>query len=346
MSNWNGNIVVNIFSTAPGVDRQSFGSVLHATESVGAGFTEKYRVYSSNTEVQNDSDLLTAAQAAGAAYFSQPNHPPQLVIAKVSYAAPATALDLLRPEYDDWYGVDMDDRTEANLIALATWAEANDKFCIVQSSDAAITAGTGGNLFEDLQTAARVRTGGIWHATDTEHAALAWLANKLAVDPDSQTTNWAYARLSGVAADSLTSTERNTVTGLDGNLYLPFYGVPAAYPGKMFDSGWMDELVTKDWFKARTQEGIAQLLLDISSLGQKVPYTNEGLAMIESVVRGVQGRGENVGHFRPGESTVTVPDINDVDAADILARHATIEASSVLAGAIQTVTLNIGILAS
>ncbi len=126
---------------------------------------------------------------------------------------------------------------------------------------------------------------------------------------------------------------------------MPFGGVPATYPGKTVDGTFVDTIVAGDWLAARIEEGIIQLLLDVSSRNEKVPYTQGGLEQVASVPRKWLQRGEALGHFRPGSSSVTVPDLDTIPDATIRAREATITAETTLSGAIdQKVTVNIAVL--
>lgn len=351
-ANFDLDITINLYSSAQPVNRRSFSLPVFATDDVGAGFTELYRIYASNTEAQADSDLNAGPKAAAAAFFSQPLRPSRLMIAKVvleSVGGELTAsLDALLADYDGWYGFAVDSRADADLTAACAWALANRQLYLGQSSDADILSATTPNVFDDQNTLANGRAMGVWHETDAAYADLCWLAAFLAKDPDEGPTV-AYKRtLVGITPDDLTSTELANVESVNGNAYLTFYGVGATGPGKLFDGAFADTLLTKDWIVARVGEAIAQYLLDAANRGERIPFTDDGIAQIEGVLRGEMDRGVTVGHFRPGSVVTTVPSIADgeVSDADIIARELTISAEAIDASGIAKVTINLGVLAA
>jgi hypothetical protein len=345
-ANWDFEVTVNVFANAQPVRRRSFGLLMWCTEDVEVGFTELYRLYESNSDVQADADLSATTKAAGAAFYSQTVHPRQWGVAKVVHATINTSLDTLLAAFNGFYAVATDSRLQAELELLAAWALANDRLAIIQSSDAAIIAGTALNLFEVLNDANSNRTAGIWADDDAEYQDCGWAAMGLSPDMDTQSSVWYDRILSGFTTADVTVAERTAVTGENGNLLLDFYGVGKTSPGTLFGGGWIDDLVLNDWFKARAEEAIAQLKLDQVAQNSKIPYTNRGLAMIEDRIRGVYSKGVAAGHFAENSLVMDVPDISDVDIADITARTATISATIIRSGAIKDITLNVGILAA
>ena len=345
-ANWDFTVTTNVFGNAQGVRAQDFGTPVWATEDVEAGFTELYRAYESNSAIQLDDDLSAPAKAAGAIFFSQPAElrPQQLIIAPVTYASLGTDLDVLLAAFKGFYGVACQDRTKATQVLLAAWTLANERLGSLQSLDSDILAGTAGNLFETVSDLANGRAFGSWHATDTEYADLAWLAQILGPNAD-VTASVAYDKtLVGVASQNVTVAQRDTVTGYGGNLYLTLKGVGATGEGTLFDGDWIDELITEDLFKARSEEGIAQLRLDTSQRGSKIPYDNDGLAQIEQKIRDVYLKLVGANHLRAGSLVMNVPDISAVDSADIAARQTTLSATVISKGAQKDITLNVGIL--
>jgi len=347
------DITVNIFGDAQGVRRASFGLIMHSTEDVEAGFTELYRIYESPSAAQQDADLSAGAKTAVANFFSQPSgqRPRKVGIAAVTYASLGTDLDALLAAVsgteDVFYGVTCEDRTKATQLLLAAWTLANaPSLSVLQSLDSDILAGTAGNLFETVNGLTNGRSAGIWHDTDAEHADLAWIAQILGPDPDNQASVAYDKTLAAVGSVDVTAAEKTTVLGYGGNLHLTLKSVNATGPGTLFSgtTDFIDELITKDWFQARLEEGLAQLKLDMSQRNSKIPYTNEGLVMIQNVIEGVFARGVSAGHFLAGSLVVDRPDISDISSAVIASRIATMGATVTSAGGIKDITLNIGVI--
>jgi len=343
-------IVVNIFAEAQAVSRRSFGTVLHITDDLGAGFTERVRFYTRNQDAQADTDLLTTAKAAAAVFFSQPAHGRTFAIGRIDYSgAPNTIaeeLDFILAETNAWYGLCASSRLQANIEEIGAWAEANAVLYAPQDADAVILTGGGGTAFDTMFAAAYGRSAGLYYSDDTDYPDVAWLTGKLAVDPDVRTTTWSNLTLVGMPFDILNGTEKTNLRALNANAYLSMGGVGATGDGTLFSGAFIDTLISKDWVKARTTEAISQLLLDVSNLGSKIPYTDAGMAQIEAVIRGVFQRGVAAGHFRDGSIVIEVPPLSTIDPAVVASRALTIEASVILAGAIETVTLNIAVLAA
>jgi hypothetical protein len=362
---WDGNITVNILSGAQAVQRAVFGVPLHYTaDCTFAAVLVKQ--YDTPQAAIDDTELGTTAKAAVAALFAQSPRPPHVLVGKdtlsaVDYDQPDVALGLIIAENPNFYAFDCGSRAEADILAVALAAESLDRLFLGQSSDAAILAGTAGNVAEDLAGFAYTRTALLYHATDTAHAGFAWLAAKLAANPDTTATIWAYETLVGITPDVLSDTEHAECVSQYCNTYETLGGVGATGQGILADGNRIDTLVTKDWFKARVAEGIAQLLLDASARHTKIPYTQAGLWQIAQVLINVANRGRpkeesnagpggGIGHFayRPSGEIIdiNVPKMADVDPADIASRTATISGTVTLAGAVENVTINVAVLNS
>jgi len=350
MSTHNADISISIYGETQSVDITNFGRIAFLTDDVEVGFTETYRLYESNNAAQTDSDLSATAKLAMAAFFSQDLRPSDIMVAPVTYTTFATDLAALVAEVggtsNDFYGIATQDRTKANLNDLADWIAANNKIGIIQCSDSEITAGTGGNLFETLNGDSNNRVAGVWHDDDAEYVDLAWLATILACDMDSQSSVAHDKQLVGCTApgsSDVDDTKKGVVEGYYGNLYLPFYGDPVMRDGTMFGADWIDDKILEDWFKARLQEAFARLAIRESNAMSKIPYTDVGIAMCESEIRGVVDKGVSIGHFAADTLTLNVPLLSSISSATRATRAITINGNVQKAGAIKDFNFNLGI---
>lgn len=339
----NYRIDVNLLSSAPPVSTADFDVILIiSADAVFA--TDIVKSYSSAAEIDADAELTTPALKAFAKQlFAQSVNPGKVKIGEGGVGADLGAdLVLCYAADPAFYGVIIHDRTQAEIEAIADDIATYEKLLIVQTGDAAVKAGTPANVLLTLQAADYSRVALFFHETATEALDLAIAAYKLSCDPDERVTTWANTNLSGIAADSLTSTERDTIIGDDGNIYMPFFGVGSTFPGKCVDGGFIDAVISGDWAVARIREGIAQLLLDLGAQNSKADYDNEGIQQMASVVRRVLKRGESIGHFRKGSTQVHVPLLEDISAAVVASRELTLSAQAILGGAIdQKVTINL-----
>jgi len=341
-------IDVNILSDAPPVSTADFDIIMlmHAGATFAASLV---KTYNSPAELDADGELNAAAIAAGKFLFAQTQNPGKLKICRAGVELDY-GLDLAAAYAEDpnFYAVAIDVRTDTEVEDVSTWVQTQgDKLFLAQTADADILTDTTPNILSVLAGLSNSRTLLAWHLTDLEEMALSWGAYKLSADPDQKVTSWPHVSLAGVAIDDLTSTERGNILDNNANCYLNLKGAPEAYGGKTVTGIFVDTLLSGDWLKARIEEGIATLLRDVSARNEKVPYTDAGIAQIAAVVRRYLARGEEIGHFRPGSSTVTVPLLSTIDPAIVASRELTISATTILAGAIdQAVTVNIVVTAS
>jgi hypothetical protein len=163
----------------------------------------------------------------------------------------------------------------------------------------------------------------------------AWLGNMLPRDPGSAT--WAFKNLDGVGADSMTATERALIeaSAHKGNHYVAEASVGITRPGKAHGGEWLDVVRGLDWLQARMEERLFTLLVN----NPKIPYTDDGIASVESEVRAQLRIAEARGLIDAGWTT-TVLAAADQDSADRAARIVRdIEFQARLAGAIHTINI-------
>lgn len=346
MSTWDVDVAVAVVGESQSVDIQSFGVQCLATEDVEVGFTEAYRTYESNTAVQNDADLSAAAKLDGAAFFSQELRGSTLMIASVTYATLNTSLDALLVETIDFYGVTCADRTEATQVLLAAWAAANDRISGLQSSDAAITAGTPANLFLTVQALSNNRAWGVWCPDNTENNDVAWMATILSADMDSQASVAHDKELTGITAPDSTEindTKKAAVVAAGGNIYLPFKGSAVMRPGVMLGGDWIEDKILEDWFEARLGEAMARLAKRKSNANSKIEFTDIGIAEVEGEIRGVAEDGVRIGHFEDDSLVLNVPKLADISAAVRATKVITIPGTIQKTGGIKNFNINFGI---
>ena len=133
----------------------------------------------------------------------------------------------------------------------------------------------------------------------------------------------------------------NVINILDGkniNHYTLTAGVAITRQGKTAGGEWIDVMRFVDWLKARMQERIYQQLVNLL----KIPYTDQGVAIIENLVRAQLQEGIRVGGLaKDPEFTVTVPKVIDVSQTDRANRLLPdVKFNATLAGAIHKININ------
>src|SRR5690606_22892175 len=151
--------------------------------------------------------------------------------------------------------------------------------------------------------------------------AAAWAAQRLAVNPDVQTTTWKFAQLVGITASSITSTQKAAVLARNANIYLPFFSTSATGDGTAADGTHLDLVLSADWVKARVEEALAQLFINASARGSKIPYPNAGLNTLSAETLKVLDLGVRAGHFVSRTPFVLMPTLASTSGADRANRH-------------------------
>ncbi|AOP33407.1 hypothetical protein A0128_05835 [Leptospira tipperaryensis] len=103
--------------------------------------------------------------------------------------------------------------------------------------------------------------------------------------------NYAYLPLDGVENSGYSNSQVSSIFADNGNLIVDFGGKQVPYPGISTGQVYADVVENRAWLKARLKENITSLFLN----SDVVPYTIQGIQMIESRMRevfaqaGVQG---------------------------------------------------------
>lgn len=342
-TNWNDNLTLNLYTAAQGVQRTDFGTLAFA--STGATFSPTFRNYADPQAVSDDDDLSAALKSALDFFFDQDRHQKQITVVKVaSYADYDTSLDAAAAAMTAVpYMWVTEDRTDDNHQGFVDWATTNKKLAYIQSNTPAVASGTG--IFDTMNTAAERRAFTIYHHDDTEFVDLGIATYFGADNPDNTSTIAAYRTLRGCTPQGAAfgATEKTALDADSVNVYSPFYGNNVLYPGKVASGTWVDEVVVGDWFSTRVEEAIAQLLLDAVSAGSKVPFNKAGIKLLEGAIRSVAQKGYRLGHFEADSLVFNTKDYSDYSSSELQLREATIAATVTLSGAIQKVTINLGL---
>tara|TARA_R110001592_G_scaffold204704_1_gene454960 strand:- start:1251 stop:2549 length:1299 start_codon:yes stop_codon:yes gene_type:complete len=247
----------------------------------------------------------------------------------------ATSIAAIRDLDDGWYGVGSTLRSEADLLALATAIEPLNRICSLTTYDAGVwDNAVSDDIASQLQTLGFVRTClQVSNAGGNDGTGI--LGRMLTTTPGSAT--WAHKNLPGVAASKFTAGELTTIESKNANYYRPLGGVNATFQGFSPGGEYLDVMRLVDWTEARITEGVTQVLL----ANEKVPYTDAGIELIKTPIRGVLRRGVENGGFVDNENlTVTAPKAAEVATNDKANRLLPdVKFTATLAGAIHTVII-------
>ncbi len=252
----------------------------------------------------------------------------------------ATDIAAIVNEDDDWYALYTASSFNSPAYVLAAVAdiEARKKIYLAEVSDSetVTTAVTNGDVLDTINTAARARTAGCYHKDPASFFGGGWLGRMLPTDPGS--ASWKFKQLSGPAYDTLTSTQRTNLLAREANGIERFGGRNITYEGTTADGDFIDVQRGLDWLEDLIQVEVATALVT----EDKVPYTDEGIGVIENAVRGALDVAVQQGVLASSPApVVTVPKVADVLAADKAARVLDgVVFSGTLAGAIHKVNID------
>lgn len=328
---------VQISKETASVTQAGFGTPLILAE--GKEWPERVRTYASAADMLDDGfTSADPAYKAAVAILSQNPKVPRVKVAMAS-AAPEVELpdDLaaISAIDDDWYGLFLALAVaDEDVLEVAAYIEATRKLLAVTVTDEdALDPTSTTDLAAELKAAGYARTCPIY--SENEYAAAAWIGRCFPMDPGSET--WAFKTLSGVAPSKLTATQENALKAKSCNWYATVAGVNITREGVTASGEYIDIVRGVDWLQARMQERIFGVLVR----APKVPFTDGGIATVETQVRAQLSAGVEAGLLAEDPApTVEVPRARDVPANDRAERSLKgIRFSATLAGAIHAVEI-------
>lgn len=238
---------------------------------------------------------------------------------------------------DDWYGIMLTSRADHDILECAQWTEAELKmYCACSADTNATLLSSITDAFSILAGKKYARTFALWSDDQQDFPDAAWLGAVLPLTPGSET--WAFKSLAGITASKLSATQVNALKNKFANYYITVAGVDVTLDGKVCDNEYIDSIRFIDSFQAGLEEAIFSTLVNSA----KIPYTDNGAAVIEADVRAQIRAGISAGGIaKDPEPTVTVPKAVDQTQANRAGRiFPGINFAWRLAGAIQEININ------
>lgn len=211
---------------------------------------------------------------------------------------PSVALAAAQRETDDWYGVSLASRAEADILDAAAWVEANEKLLGVTSADAGIIdAGDTTDIASQLEQQQYFRTH-VWYHAD---AANEWLDAAIAARaftfyPGQET--WALKRLAGIEYDTLTEGQAQAAFAKNANTFEQFRNFAVTQNGKTAAGEWIDVIRFRDWLVEQIKINVVSAMINADG---KVPYTDPGIQIIVTAMRAALDLGVRRNGIAPPE---------------------------------------------
>lgn len=294
-----------------------------------------YAVTSTDTTTTN---TITSA-TAGTWLAVQVLTPGSLSVKQNQADAGVTAdLAAMLAESGEWYGVLTPFTSQAEVMAIAEWTEANGKlffFATVDSATAnvAYDAETpdddvGGAIFSRNYA----RTLGTFQTSTADFTDVAAMARFFGAEPGSITMH--LKDFVGPQPVALTATQQTNLKARNLNPYLSLAGSPSFMNGVVASGQFVDLVRDTDWFVARSQEALFRVM---KGPEDKIPYTDDGVVVLSSTLA-AQGERAEVAKFLRAGWTVTTQPVSTVLEADRAARrYPSLTFTGYYAGAIHTV---------
>lgn len=354
----------NVEISSPASNDATFNSILLIVPAPTA--TGKLAI-TKTTAVSTADELLDygyttndAAYQAAETAFSQNPAPSNLSFCVRQKAAAGTGEDATT-DYEDikttlsranseaaFYGIHLTEfRSEADIAAAMEWTEANEKIFGCEYTVIGSCPVKNFSYFRTFCVFSGKADG--YDASDqpktNEYAALAWMAKCFGYDPGSET--WHLKTLATIVPSALSTSEKNDLNGQNINTFLRYAGSNVTIGGVMVSGENIDVIRFRDWLKNEMQVNVFNVL----KANRKVPYTDEGIGLVEGAMEKTLADGQTVGGVAPTEFdaddneipgfTVTVPRSADLTEVQRKSRKLTgCKYTARLAGAIHAVEIN------
>lgn len=285
-----------------------------------------------------ETDYVTVTGDATGSWFSIAIVDTTLLKNAMTHTEPATTLatDLtaISLEQDDWYALITLYNSEAYVKAAAAWIETQKKIYLADSCDSIVVttaaSGSDGDVANDLHNLAYARTSLWYHPSPADMLSAGVCGRCLPLEPGEET--WKFKTLSGVGPTTTTSTHRTNLRAKKANWYMTVAGKNVTMEGTTADGDFIDNQRGLDWLEDDMQKGVFEAL----TKGNKVPYTDAGVALIQSEVHASLSRAVSKGILSNNPApVVTVPKVSAVASSDKALRLLPdVKFSGTLAGAI------------
>lgn len=220
------------------------------------------------------------------------------------------SIQAVRDVNDTWYALTTDVQTSAEILDIAAYIETQKKIYAFSTADTDTLDAVNTDIFSILESFNYDRTFGLYDPdSPISYPEAAWLGVMLPKDPGSAT--WAYQTLIGQDADTLSQTQSGNVRGKNGNTYEEKGGVDITRYGTVASGEFVDIIRGIDWLESRIQERVFALLVS----NDKIPFTEQGVAMVESEIRAQLQDAITAGVLAEDPAfTITTPVVADLTA--------------------------------
>lgn len=286
----------------------------------------------SGITTSEDNSVLTITGSSGTWFHIEAgpecgNEVPFAITETTADAGYAASLALINQADSDWFGLVVPDHSDAVVNAVGAWALTNKKLYGASTQDTVVATSSTTDIASDLETASNNLSFVIYHQNPGTFPEAAAMGKEFPYTGKEKGHGTYFGKiLPGIAATTLTSTERGYLDGKNVNYIQAIGGRNILMNGKVASGSFIDKEAGDLWYKARLQERAFAAITD----GRKIPYEKEGLAILESVARDQLKEAQRYGFIAkdrlPVFTVIEVEDQNPNDRANRIMRGIRTEA--------------------
>jgi hypothetical protein len=307
-------INIKITRDSKGLSSASFNTLLVIGNSEGK---TRVKTYSSLQEVSADFESATSEFAIAQLAFGQSTKLDKIIIGQVfEDEGIEQAYRAIAEVSTDFYAVVITSKEIEDQLKIAALIEAENRILGISGNDPKMLDDKDTeNVLHRLKELNTKRTFVIYNScADKIYPEAAWLGLMLTKQAGSST--WAFKALSGFPADRLNSEKIRSLEAKNGNYFCSMAGKDVIFNGKMASGEHIDTIIGLDWVMEELKTQIGSAITGT----EKIPYTNHGIAIIESIIIHTLKRAASNDIIDAESIIVNAPTVQDIPKSDRLKR--------------------------
>jgi len=329
------DFIVNISRLTTAISQRGFGLILIA----GTSRDLDYTVYDNISDVANDFTITQPEYLIASKIFAQSPAPQQVAIVSSIHLTGTIGehlVQLLNTVVDsnnDWFGLVATDYSIDTIENLSTWIDTQEKIYAVTTDDLAEL------IYSQIVNSDNTIIAYHDDLPNANYVAECLLAHLLVRTIGSTTGK--FRQLQGILEANVPITDLIELHNNNVLSYIEKMGVLQTTEGKVSSGEYIDVILGTYFIQFRMEEELAMLAINIP----KIPYSNEGIALLSSVAEKILKLATAQGIILEdddgnGVYEITIVRREDTSVADIANRvYNGISWTAVLAGAIHEGTI-------
>ncbi len=266
-------------------DDSEFPQYDASTKPKGFKATEKFRYYGDVSSMADDGFLSTSAiYKLANTVFTQKVIPQIIVARKLVGESYTDVLNAIINKNSKWFGLLATTTIKADILEIASFAETNRKLYSAGTSDSeCLDNTTTDDIMSELKALSYEFTVCSYHtdiANNRINAGI--LARFLGATAGSNIAK--FQTLIGCVVDDIGTNGEMTLENKYGNYYTDLAGMSCYSDGFTASGKRMDLIRDREWLRQTAQLRLVALLKNYSDRNEKIPYSDNGFAIIVTSV--------------------------------------------------------------